>query len=75
LVHALLLFGPGELRALRVGDADLFRIIRPMLDVHPTTRRRATTSQLAQALNAVCVVEQATFGWWLPNRSYELGPA
>jgi hypothetical protein len=48
LVHALLLFGPGELRALRVGDADVFRIVVDMLQALP---------RCAQALDSLCAIE------------------
>jgi hypothetical protein len=59
LVHALSLFGPGELRALRVGHADVFRVVLAMLDVLPQGDPRA--SQLAQALDSVCAIELPTF--------------
>jgi hypothetical protein len=59
LVQALSLFGPGELRALRVGHADVFRVVLAMLDVLPQGDPRA--SQLAQALDSVCAIELPTF--------------
>jgi hypothetical protein len=69
VVRALSLFGPGELRALRVDHADMFRIILTMLDVHPSGG--ATASQMAQALDAVCAIELATREARLPHRARE----
>jgi hypothetical protein len=69
VVRALSLFGPGELRALRVDHADMFRIILTMLDVHPSGG--ATTSQMAQALEAVCAIELASREARLPHGARE----
>jgi hypothetical protein len=57
VVRALSLFGPGELRALRVCDDDVLRVILALLDVGPPGDGGASTSQLAQALESLCVVE------------------
>jgi hypothetical protein len=49
------LFGPGELRALRVGDADVFRLVLAML--RPLSGDGAAAIQAAQAVASLSVVE------------------
>jgi hypothetical protein len=51
LLYALSLFGPGELRALRVGDADVLRIILA------TVADTCPHPQISQALDSLCAVE------------------
>jgi hypothetical protein len=55
LVRALSLFAQGELRALRVRDPAIFRIVLAMLQALP--QGGAPASHLAQALDSLCAVE------------------
>jgi hypothetical protein len=60
VVRALTLFGPGELRTLRVEDADVFRVVVAVLG----DRRNggASASQMAQALNSLDTIELTSRG-------------
>jgi hypothetical protein len=55
VVRALSFFGPGQLRALRVGDADVFRLVLSMLQ--PLPGDGASASQMAQAIDSLSVVD------------------
>jgi hypothetical protein len=63
VVHALPRFGPGDLWALRVGDAGVFRVILAMLDA----QGGAPTPQLAEVLDSLCAIELAS----IPGRASE----
>jgi hypothetical protein len=58
VVHALSLLRPGELRELRVRDANVFRLVAPLLHAHP--HEGARTSEASQALGPICAVELAS---------------
>jgi hypothetical protein len=58
VVRALSLFGPGELRALRVGDVSVFRLLASMLQPR-CDGDGAVASQMARALDSLCAVELA----------------
>jgi hypothetical protein len=66
LVHALSLFGPGELRELRVPHADVFRVIVAMMQVLPSGG--ALLPQMAQALTSLRVIEIAE--WTSPTECW-----
>jgi hypothetical protein len=55
VARALSFFGPDELRALRVDDARLFRLVLSTIEAR--SHDNAATSQLAQALNSLRAVE------------------
>jgi hypothetical protein len=57
VVRALRLFRPGELRALRVRDCRVFRLVSSMLQ--PRSDDAAPTSPLEQAVDSLCAVELA----------------
>jgi hypothetical protein len=54
LVRALSLFGPGELRALRVMDVDVFRLV--MLLRKASVDGGGPAPRIGQAIDALCVV-------------------
>jgi hypothetical protein len=57
LVRALSLFGPGELRALRVLDIDVFRLVTSLL-------QKASSSGGGVAIGALCAVEIGRGGYF-----------
>jgi hypothetical protein len=63
-VRAVSLFGPGELRALRLSDAGVFRIVAERLKALPSSGSGSATAQMAsQALDSLCAVELAPLRW------------
>jgi hypothetical protein len=55
VVRALSFFGPGELRALRVEDPKVFRLVSSMMQA--CSDGGAPTSPMAQALNSLCTCD------------------
>jgi hypothetical protein len=64
-VRAVSLFGPGELRALRVSDAGVFRIIVERLQPSGPTCSGAST--MSQALDSLCAVELTPLRMFVDN--------
>jgi hypothetical protein len=54
VLRALSFFGPGEVRTLRVEDADVFRVVLSMM------QSRSHQSQMSQALESLCAIEVGT---------------
>jgi hypothetical protein len=60
LVRALSLFGPGELRALRVVDADVFSLVTSLLQT-ASASGGGPAPQIGQAMDALCAVHAGGF--------------
>jgi hypothetical protein len=58
LVRALSLLGPGELRALRVQDVDVFRLVTSLL---PTVSGGEWAPHIKRSIDALCAVQIADY--------------
>jgi hypothetical protein len=56
-VRALSLFGPGELRALQVGDAGTFRLVVELMQALPSDSGSSTSHTMSQALDSLYLIE------------------
>jgi hypothetical protein len=57
LVRALSLFGPGELRALRVIDVDVFHLVTSLMRTTASINGGVSAPQIEQATEALCAVQ------------------
>jgi hypothetical protein len=63
-MRALSLFGPGEVRALRVSDARIFSMILEKLQAHTSGSDEATPQMISQVFGFLCAVELAPPPWF-----------
>jgi hypothetical protein len=71
VVRALSLFGPGEMRALRVLDADAFRLVMLLMRT-ASTSGGGPARQIGTAMNALCAVHVGSYSAPNPDVSGSL---
>jgi hypothetical protein len=57
LVRALSLFGPGELRELRVLDVDVFQLVMSLVPTASASEEGGPALQIQQSMDALCAIQ------------------